>query len=182
MDSELPTTFLSQSRFHQTCIRSKRVDLSGPICMWGDPFYSLNLGNRSSTRKTQVHHSSCRRKVNSLWFFFLKVYFGGPDTYSKRYSIETVSIKTGGFLGEFWMCQTDFFYKKAQRDIIEYFRKTKVDLWAWSLRWCGGWRARQIPVGVMFDLKGPDNRLEKMTISGKKHQQTTINKDTNNNK
>lgn len=34
----------------------------------------------------------------------------------------------------------------------------------------------------MFDLKGPNNRLEKMTISGKKHQQTTINKDTNNNK
>lgn len=112
MDSELPTTFLSQSRFHQTCIRSKRVDLSGPICMWGDPFYSLNLGNRSSTRKTQVHHSSCRRKVNSLCFFFLKCILEvqihtRKDTVSKQYL-----LKLEDFWESFGCVKRIFFTKR----------------------------------------------------------------------
>ena len=104
MDSELPTTFLSQSRFHQTCIRSRRVELFGAICMWGDAFYSLNLGNRSSTRKTQVRHSSCCRKVNSLWFF--KSVF-----WRSRYILEKIQYQQQYLLkledlGRVWMCQT----------------------------------------------------------------------------
>ena len=45
------------------------------------------------------------------------------------------------------------------------------------------WRmaVRQIPVGVMFDLKDQTIGFQKMTTSGNKHQQTTINKDTNKN-